>query len=84
MNVQIAPLAVLIVVVVAVVVGVTVFNYTARAHDIAGRGDLGMAIMSAVGVATVLAVLLAPGFGRAAPDVPSVPPAGVAEQASVR
>ncbi|MET9675982.1 hypothetical protein ABZY68_23255 [Streptomyces sp. NPDC006482] len=83
MNIQIAPLAILIFV-VAVVVGVAVFKHTARAHGTAGRGDLGVAIGSAVGVAAVLAVLLAPGFGQATPVVPGAPPAGAAEQASVR
>ncbi|OKJ48641.1 hypothetical protein AMK27_38405 [Streptomyces sp. CB02009] len=82
MTIQIAPLAVMILV-VAAIVGLTVFKYTARAYGIAGRGDLAAAIASGVGVAAALAVLLAPGFGHA-PGVPAAPPASTAERVSLQ
>lgn len=64
---------------------IVVFKYTARAtHGTAGRGDLGTAIASAVGVAGVLGLLLAPSFGQAVTDVPGAPPARSAEQVTVR
>ncbi|WP_326617668.1 hypothetical protein OG863_09790 [Streptomyces decoyicus] len=72
MTIQIAPLAALLLI-VGIAVGLSVFKYTARAHEAPGRGDLGAAIASGVGVATLLALLLAPGFGQA-PLAPATPP----------
>lgn len=65
MNIQIAPLAALLIM-VGFAVGFSVFKYTARtAHGAVGRGDLGTSIAAATAVVTVLAVLLTPGFGQA-------------------
>ncbi|WP_322872234.1 hypothetical protein [Streptomyces goshikiensis] len=77
MTIQIAPLAVLLIV-VGYVVGLAVFKYTARAHGAAGRGDLVASIASGAAVATLLALLLTPGFGQAAaPASPATNPASV-------
>lgn len=70
MTIQIAPLAALLIV-VGVTVGISVFKYTARAHGAAGRGDLVASIASGATVATLLALLLTPGFGQ--PTAPSSP-----------
>ncbi|MFF0561942.1 hypothetical protein [Streptomyces sp. NPDC004266] len=77
MTIQIAPLAALLIV-VGYVVGLSVFKYTARAHGAAGRGDLVASIASGAAVATLLALLLTPGFGQAAsPASPSTNPGPV-------
>ncbi|MGW7343044.1 hypothetical protein [Streptomyces sp. NPDC054854] len=66
MTIQIAPLAALLIM-VGLAVGFSVFKYTARTVDgTVGRGDLGTSIAAGAAVVTVLAVLLTPGFGRAA------------------
>ncbi|MFB6823720.1 hypothetical protein ACFCXA_19255 [Streptomyces virginiae] len=71
MTIQIAPLAALLMV-VGVGVGLSVFKYTARAQGAApGRGDLAASIASGATVATLLALLLTPGFGAS----PAAPPA---------
>ncbi|MFE7464733.1 hypothetical protein ACFU6R_11615 [Streptomyces sp. NPDC057499] len=75
MTIQIAPLAALLII-VGVTVGISVFKYTARAHGALGRGDLGTSIASGAAVATLLALLLTPGFGQ--PPVPAAPPAAPA------
>lgn len=62
MTIQIAPLAALLIV-VGVTVGLSVFKYTGRAPDAAGRGDLVASIASGATVATLLALLLTPDFG---------------------
>lgn len=79
MTIQIAPLAALLIG-VGFAVGILVFKYTARSQGALGRGDLGTSIASGVGVATLLALLLAPGFGQSpeAPAAPSATPASVA------
>ncbi|MFF3625440.1 hypothetical protein [Streptomyces sp. NPDC002467] len=74
MTIQIAPLAALLIV-VGHAVGYSVFKYTARAHGAAGRGDLVASIASGATVATLLALLLTPGFGQAAPASPTTTPA---------
>ncbi|MGW2090005.1 hypothetical protein [Streptomyces sp. NPDC001880] len=75
MTIQIAPLAALLIV-VGYVVGLAVFKYTARAHGASGRGDLVASIASGATVATLLALLLNPGFGQpAAPASPTTNPA---------
>ncbi|WP_327419681.1 hypothetical protein [Streptomyces sp. NBC_01233] len=74
MTIQIAPLAALLIV-VGYVVGFSVFKYTARTHGALGRGDLGTSIVSGAAVATLLALLLAPGFGQSpAPATPAPAP----------
>ncbi|MER5811433.1 hypothetical protein ABT143_25120 [Streptomyces sp. NPDC002033] len=79
MTIQIAPLAALLIV-VGLAVGFSVFKYTARAHGAAGRGDLVASIASGAAVATLLVLLLAPGFGQPLtnPATPSVGPGSVA------
>ncbi|MFE1367632.1 hypothetical protein ACFW84_25810 [Streptomyces anulatus] len=75
MTIQIAPLAALHIV-VGYVVGLAVFKYTARAHGASGRGDLVASIVTGATVATLLALLLTPGFGQqAAPASPTTNPA---------
>ncbi|MFD8477253.1 hypothetical protein ACFV2E_35230 [Streptomyces globisporus] len=76
MTIQIAPLAALLIV-AGYVVGFSVFKYTARADGASGRGDLVASIASGAIVATLLALLLTPGFGQpaAAPDSPRMNPA---------
>jgi uncharacterized PurR-regulated membrane protein YhhQ (DUF165 family) len=71
-TIQIEPLAALLIL-VGVIVGISVFKYTARAHGAFGRGDLGTSIASGAAVATLLALLLTPGFGQ--PPGPAAPPA---------
>ncbi|MEW2578324.1 hypothetical protein [Streptomyces syringium] len=73
MTIQIPPLAALLIF-AGIAVGIVVFKYTARAHGALGRGDLGMSIGSGVAVATLLAVLLAPGFGQASASPPAPSP----------
>ncbi|MDV9186814.1 hypothetical protein R6L23_00935 [Streptomyces sp. SR27] len=74
MTIQIAPLAALLIV-LGYAVGYSVFKYTARTHGAAGRGDLVASIASGATVATLLALLLAPGFGQpAAPSSPTTNP----------
>ncbi|MFI8265574.1 hypothetical protein [Streptomyces sp. NPDC085665] len=70
MTIQIAPLAALLIV-VGYAIGHSVFKYTARAQGAAGRGDLVSSIASGAAVATLLALLLAPGFGQ--PTTPASP-----------
>lgn len=62
MTIHIAPLAALLIV-VGYAVGIGVFKYTARTSGAAGRGDLAASILTGAAVATLLALLLAPGFG---------------------
>ncbi len=73
MTIQIAPLAAMLIF-VAIAVGFTVFKYTASTRAALGRGDLGTSIASGVAVATLLTLLLAPGFGQP-PVGPAAPPA---------
>ncbi|MFF3431984.1 hypothetical protein [Streptomyces sp. NPDC002602] len=70
MTIQIAPLAVVLIV-VGCAVGLAVFKYTAGTHGTAGRGDLVASIASGAAVATILALLLTPGFGQ--PMTPTSP-----------
>ncbi|RAJ61711.1 hypothetical protein K378_04071 [Streptomyces sp. Amel2xB2] len=70
MTIQIAPLAVLLIV-VGITVGISVFKYTARTHGAVGRGDVVASITSGATVATLLALLLTPGFGQ--PKAPASP-----------
>ncbi|WP_406131656.1 hypothetical protein [Streptomyces sp. NBC_00989] len=73
MTIQIAPLAALLIV-VGYAVGIGVFKYTARTHGAAGRGDMVASILTGAAVATLLALLLAPGFGQS--SAPSMPTPG--------
>ncbi|WP_331761886.1 hypothetical protein [Streptomyces sp. NBC_01546] len=81
MTIQIAPLAALLIV-VGYAVGYSVFKYTARGHGAAGRGDLGASIASGATVATLLALLLAPGFGQ--PATPASPAPNPTSAATTR
>ncbi|WP_331761901.1 hypothetical protein [Streptomyces sp. NBC_01546] len=75
MTIQIAPLAALLIV-VAFAVGISVFKYTAGSQGAGGRGDLVASIASGAAVATLLGLLLAPGFGQtpAGPGAPEANP----------
>ncbi|KUJ33743.1 hypothetical protein ADL25_43945 [Streptomyces sp. NRRL F-5122] len=80
MTVQIAPQAVMILV-IGCIVGLVVYRHTARTHTGApARGDLVGAIGTAVGVITVLALLL--GMGGAGETAQGPTPGATAPTSS--
>ncbi|AWZ06862.1 MULTISPECIES: hypothetical protein [unclassified Streptomyces] len=83
MTIQIAPLAALLIV-VAFAIGIVVFKYTAKSQGADGRGDLVASIASGAAVATLLGLLLTPGFGQEAPARSEVPEANPGSAKPIR